>query len=128
MRTVSAAVQAKLDQNLGTEPIILVEVEWVDGTPILYSDQEIEGAENIVVDIGGLDTSKQLIGSNDSLNVNITLDDTSGRLKELDSRIDFHIRPAKIYLLFKGLSVTEKILLVDGKIVTPLEWDSTNKV
>ena len=39
MRTITPPVQTKLDQDLGTEPILLLEVEWVEGSPILYSDQ-----------------------------------------------------------------------------------------
>ena len=96
MRTVTPQAAAKLAQKLGTEPLLLVEVEWVGGSPILYSDQELEGAIPIIVSLGGFDTSMALQGSGDSQSVDVTLDDTSGALKAVYLANDIHKRPAKV--------------------------------
>ena len=39
MRTIPAAAQTKLDTNCGTEPIIIVEIQWVEGGGTLRSPQ-----------------------------------------------------------------------------------------
>src|SRR4030043_546092 len=126
MRTVTPPMQAKLNQNLGTEPIILVEIEWVDGSPILYSDQKINGADYpypTVLDMGGFDTSMMLSGASDTLTLSVTLDDVDGHLKEIYLANDVHKRPAKVYLTYKGLNLADKTLLFKGEVVTPFEWD-----
>ena len=42
MRSISAASLAKLATNLGTEPIIIIEVQWVvDGQRFKYADRDI---------------------------------------------------------------------------------------
>ena len=126
MRTVTPPLQAKLNQKLGTEPILLVEIEWVEGSPIMYSDQKIDGADYpypIILEMGGFDTSMMLSGASDSLTLNLTLDDIDGHLKDIYLNNDVHKRPAKVYLTYKGLNLTDKTLLFKGEIVTPFEWD-----
>lgn len=122
MRTIPAAAQEILNQNLGVEGIILVEVEWVEGTPILYSDQELAGAKDIVVDIDGLDVSQKLEGSGDSNSVTVTLDDVDGELRSVYEATNTHMKIARLYLLPKGADVSAKILLFDGVMVTPIQW------
>ena len=122
MRTIPAAAQEILSQNLGVEGIILVEVEWVEGTPILYSDQEIDGAKDIVVDIDGLDVSQTLEGAGDSNSVTVTLDDVDGELRGVYEATNTHMKVARLYLLPEGADVSAKILLFDGVMVTPIQW------
>ena len=122
MRTIPAATQAYLDQNTGVEPILIVEIEWVDGTPIPYSDQAVAGAKAIIVDVGGFDISRQLEGSSDSQTVSVTLDDVDGQLREIYKRTNTHMRVARLYIMFKGQTLSQKALLIDGVIVTPLAW------
>lgn len=127
MRTIPAATQAYLDQNTGTEPILVVEIEWVDGTPIPYSDQELTGAKPILVDVANFDISRQLEGSSDSQTVSITLDDVDGELREVYKRTNTHMKTARLYLLFKGQPLSEKALLIDGVIVTPMNWPENER-
>lgn len=127
MRTVTPQTAAKLAQRLGTEPLLLVEVEWVDGSPMLYSDQDLAGAKSILVDLGGFDTSMTLQGAGDSQSVSVTLDDTDGSLRAIYNANDMHKRPARVYLLFKGLDVSHKVLLFKGELVTPIKWDETQR-
>ena len=126
MRTVTPSLQSKLDQDLGTEPIILVEIEWVEGSPIMYSDQKIDGADYpypTILNMGGFDTSMMLSGASDTLTLNMTLDDVDGHLKDIYLANDVHKRPAKVYMTYKGLNLVDKTLLFTGEVVTPFEWD-----
>lgn len=122
MRTIPAAAQAILNQNLGVEVAVLVEVEWVDGTPLLYSDQEIEGAKAIVVDISGFDVSQTLEGSGDTNSVTVTLDDIDGELRGIYEAQNTHMKTARLYLLPNGAPVSAKIEMFDGVLMSPIEW------
>jgi hypothetical protein len=127
MRYVTPQTQALLNQKLGTEVMVLVEVDWVDDTPILYSDQELDGAQPDIVSMGGFDTSMMLSGSTDTQELNVVLNDTEGDLRILYNTNDMHKRPARVYILHKGLPVTQRTLLFRGEVVTPLDWDEAQR-
>lgn len=116
-----------LQQRLGTEPILLLEVDWVEGSTLLYSDQELTGTIPKIVSLGGFDTSMTLTGSSDSQEVSVVLDDTDGSLRDIYERNDIHKRPARVYLHFKGLDISHRILMFRGEIVTPVEWDEAQR-
>jgi len=127
MRTVTANTQAKLNQDMGTELLMLLEVEWTPGGSILYSDQELEGAESKILTISGFDTSMVLEGASDSQELSIALDDTEGALRDIYNTFDIHKRPARVYTLHKGLALWEKTLVFKGEVVTPIEWDESQR-
>lgn len=127
MRTIPTAMQNYLNQNVGTEPILVAEIEWVDGTPIPYSDQDLDGASTRLIEVDGFDISRQLEGSSDSQTITITLDDVDGSIREIYKRVNTHRRTAALYLLFKGQSLSDKVLLIDGYLVTPLNWPENER-
>lgn len=127
MRSVTSNAQELLDQNMGTELMVLLEIEWVDGASVYYSDQDISGTETRILEIGGFDTSMMLEGSAASQELNIVLDDTDGVLRGIYNDHDTHKRPASVYLLHKGLSLSDKILVFKGELVTPIQWDEAQR-
>jgi len=127
MRTVTASANTILNTNMGTEWIVLLEVDWVDGGTITYSDQEFENARPLVIEMGGFDGSMMLTGASDSQELDITLDDIDGHLRTIYETNDIHKRPARVYLQPKSLSSQHKILVFKGEIVTPIEWDESQR-
>ena len=127
MRTVTANAQSLLSQNMGTELIVLLEIEWVDGGTLTYSDQVFENALPLILSMGGFDGSMMLDGASDSQSLSVTLDDVDGHLKNIYLSNDIHKRPARIYLQHKSLPSTDKILVFRGELVTPIEWDEATR-
>lgn len=127
MRTVTANAQAYFDQNLGTEYMVILEVEWVEDGGVFYSDQDVDGCQAKILQMGDFDTSMILEGSSDSQDLNIVLDDTDGSIRAIYNSNDIHKRPARVYLLPKGLGLVDKILIFKGELVTPIEWDETQR-
>jgi hypothetical protein len=127
MRTLTANAEAKLTQNTGTEWLVVLEVEWVDGGSVYYSDQEFAGTEPRVISMGGFDTSMTLQGSSDTQELSIVLDDTDGELREIYKDIDVHKRPARVYLVEKSLTLADKIIVFKGELVTPIQWDEQQR-
>ena len=70
MRTVAPQTLNYLQKNLGTEPILVLGVEWVEGgQEILYADQKIEGESYpypTIIQVGGFDTALMISGAGDS--------------------------------------------------------------
>jgi hypothetical protein len=127
MRTVTANAQAYLDQDMGTEYVVILEVEWVEDGSIFYSGQDVEGCQAKILQMGDLDTSMILEGSSDSQDLSVVLDDTDGSIRAIYNANDIHKRPARVYILPKGLELNDKILIFKGELVTPIEWDETQR-
>lgn len=127
MRTVAPQTLNYLQKNLGTEPILVLGVEWVDdGQEVLYSDQRING-ENYpyptIIQVSGFDTALMVSGSGDSQSISITLDDVDGQLKSIFNAQDLHKRPVKVYHHFRGLQLAYKFLVFQGEINSPVIWN-----
>jgi hypothetical protein len=125
MKSFSSGIDSKLNSPTGTEPVLVVGVQWGEGDETLYSDRKIAGADYPypkILSIGNFDTSMTVRGTSDSLNAKIVLDDTDGSLKTISKTLDIHKSRVKIYLMFNGMSLSEKVLLFDGELVTPVEW------
>lgn len=129
MRSISSASLTKLTTNLGTEPINIIEIQWVDDGPrIAYADRDIEpGVLGRILEVSGLDSVVQVSGGSDSSEINVTLDDTDGSLKQILDTVDIHKRPCWVYQWFDGIALSDKFLLFAGLINTPIEWNEGDR-
>ncbi len=128
-RNISAASLAKLATNLGTEPVNILEIQWIaDGPRDAYADRDIEGGiKGRILEIGGLDDVVQISGGGQSQQISLTLDDTDGSLKQILDTQDIHKRPCWVYQWFEGLATSEKFLIFRGEINSPVEWNEGDR-
>ena len=133
VRTISSNALNTLAQQLGNEPINIVEVDWADGiVPRQYADRTIpNGADTIpgkVVEIGDVDDAIDITTyNNTSKQVSITLDDTDGSIKALFDSYDSHKRTVRIYQWFTGLAMSDMFLVFTGRINTPISWSERDR-
>lgn len=133
VRAISANAQAFLDQNIGTEPALIIEIQWVDDGPIfVYSDKNINKNEGKILSFSSLDNSVVVQGlqsatSGDSQSISVTLDDTDGVIKEIIDSHEIHKEPAWVYQWFQGLDIADKFLLFKGQISSPLQWNEGDR-
>lgn len=123
-RTISSAALAKLTANYGSEPITIVEIQWVDGGPrISYADRDISpGVKGRILQLDAFDDVVQVSGGSQSQQINIVMDDTDGSIKAIIDSNDIHKRPCWVYQWFDGLDLSDKFLLFRGQINTPIDW------
>jgi hypothetical protein len=130
MRTISANGLAKLAEKQGTEPVIILEVQWADDASVMrYGDTEVPGesVSGTILEVGGLDNVITISGVSqgtvgDSQQLTFTLDDTDGSVKNILDQTDVHKRPAWVYQWYKGLDFSDRFLLFKGLISSPIEW------
>lgn len=128
MRTISAEGLAKLAQIHGNEPIILLEVDWRDGsTPRWYADRDVETIPGRILTVGGLDNVVGVSANVSSQSLDIVLDDTDGSIKTIMDGADVHKRTARVYQWFDGLDLDDKFLLFAGKLSSPIVWDERER-
>lgn len=129
-RTIPANLQTLLDQNLGTEPVNIIGVQWVDGGSVnYYADKDIAGIDGKILDVGGLDNTVVIQGvtagtAGDSQALSITIDDSDGKVKNIIDSHDIHKQPAWVYQTMDGLTdpFTDKALIFKGQVSSPMQW------
>jgi len=124
MRTLSASALAKLQTRLGTEPVVIVEIQWLqDGGWSMYADRDIENTvKGKILELGSMDDVVGISENNDSQELSIVLDDTDGSMKNIIDNHDIHKRDVRVWQWFDGLDLSDRFLLFSGKINSPIEW------
>lgn len=128
MRQISANGLAKLAQRLGTEPIFIIEVDWGgDGGAVPYADRDVDNIPGKILDVSQLDNVVDVLNNNSSQEITITLDDTDGSIKAILDSQDIHQRNVSVYQHFDGLDVSDRFLLFQGKITSPIVWSEPER-
>lgn len=123
MRNISASSLDKLATRHGTEPIIIIEVQWVkDGPRIAYADRDVDYVKGKILEISEIDAIISVSGGSDSQRLSVILDDTDGSLKSILDTQDVHKRPVWVYQWFSGIPLSDKFLLFQGQVNTPVTW------
>lgn len=122
MRNFSNGVVSSLSKKQGIEPVLFVGVNW-DGAEYYYSSQVFPGARKQIVSIGGLETTQVVQGNGTSQSVSVILSDTDGHIKQMLDTVDIHKRPAKVYLGFPNLPLSQAVVLIDGEVNSEMVWD-----
>lgn len=128
MRSISVAGLAKLAQAKGTEPIVIIEVEWSPGAPVSYADRDIgNSVKGRILEVGDLDNVIDVLNNNSSQELSVVLDDTDGSIKGIMDTQDIHQRDVRVYQWFAGLDLSDKFLLFAGKLSSPIEWSESDR-
>ena len=124
MRTLSASALEKLQARFGTEPVVIVEIQWLqEGGWSMYADRDIEtSVKGKVLELGSMDDVVGVSENNDSQELSIVLDDTDGSMKYIIDNHDIHKRDVRVWQWFDGLALADRFLLFSGKINSPIEW------
>lgn len=129
MRTLSSGATTAVSTEKGTKPLILIEISWVEDTPVSkYADKDIGSYQGKILNISSIDEIVKVSGGSNSAEVSIILDDIDGTLKDIIDNHDIHKRPCFVYQLFEGLDPdTDKFLLMRGEISSPITWDEGSR-
>lgn len=130
MRTMTAAALAEIALKLGTEPVIVIDIEWTEGGNVSrYGDiaspanrvigniQEVAGLDNVIT-ISGVTQGT----TGESAQVSVTLSDVDGSIKNVLDQTDVHKRSAWVYQWFPNLDFSDRFLLFKGQVSSPIEW------
>jgi hypothetical protein len=123
MRTLSTTLTDKISKKFGMSTTVFIGIDWNGGGETLYSSETSDKAGKALVDLGSLDTTQIVSGNGATQSVTVTLSDTDGMLSDMLSRVDIHKRPAKVYLGFDGIDPDLSVVLLDGEVNSPIEWD-----
>ncbi|MHA2218510.1 MAG: hypothetical protein ACXACY_21500 [Candidatus Hodarchaeales archaeon] len=135
MRTITANALAELAKKLGSEPVIILEIQWTqDGQIHRYGDitDTTNRIEGNILEISGLDNVITISGvsqgtTGESLQLSVTLDDRGNSIKDILDQNDVHKRPVWVYQWFPNLDFSDKFLIYKGQVSSPLEWHESDR-
>ena len=123
MKTVAGAMQTILGTNYGTEPVCIIEVQWVEsGQWHLYANKDLPGVSGAILSVSTLESVIKLDSQGQTQQINITLSDTAGVLKDVIDNYNIHGRPCRVYQWFEGLPLSERFMLFEGEVVSDIKW------
>lgn len=131
MRDLSPAIETALQSQYGIEAINIVGIKWGEfqETETFYGDKEVAGAvvkPNILA-LSGLDFVINVDDGSDSAEISITLSDTDGELKTIIDTNDIHKREVWVYQHIVGADFSDKSVIFQGCINSPIEWDEGSR-
>lgn len=128
MRQISPTALSVLATNFGTEPINIVQIQWTeDGPRSSYADRDIGEIKGRITDISGLDFIINVNEGSDSAEISLTLSDVDGDLKQILDTVDIHKKDVWVYQWFEGMAQSEKFLIFQGEINSPIVWNEGDR-
>lgn len=129
MLNLSPAVQAKIATKLGIEPVNILEVQWGDSSSefVKYADKDITNIAGKIISVSNLESVVKLDNQGQSQNLSVVLSDTAGDLKDIFNNNDIHGKACKFYQWFDGLPLSERFVLYQGEINSPINWSEGDR-
>ncbi len=125
-KTVSGGAIGQLNRKTGSEPIIIIGINWGLGMT-WYSSRNLAGYNSNIVEIGAITSTKRQDTMCSSSSVTISFSDTDGSMKFIIDTRNPEKAPAVVYLAFAGTRSNDFIELIRGKTAGPVEWDEGSR-
>lgn len=125
MRTLTTDTQTQATQKLGTEPIVIIKVEWTTGTKY-YSDKTfILGSLDIkgkIYDFSPVRGELNAKSFGQLQSASVTLSDIDSTLKNIFDNTVIEQRLVTVYNHYEGLTEADLTIIMMGKVVSPITW------
>lgn len=127
MRPASDAVWTSLQTQTASEPIIILGIHWL-GQNYWFASKAVNGARPTLVSVGPCVNQKQHDSRCNTSSMAVTLDDNDGTLKGIIDVIIAEKAPCSVYLGFEGLTFEQSLLILNGKILGPVQWSEGDRM
>ena len=130
MREFTDDAQTKIDTNLGTEPNILMRIDWDSGVEY-YGDKDVTlddiTYDGKILEFSPISSNITVNSSGDIVNATIVLDDLDGTIKDIIDTDVIESTDVAIYQYFENMSDQDLILLMRGKIMGLMQWSEGDR-
>jgi len=125
MKDLTTAAEAKATTALGTEPIIIIKIEWDSGTKY-YSEKTFTlgalSVEGKIISFNPIQALQKTDSVGEATGAAVVLDDTDGALKTLINTEIIEGKAVTVYQHFEGNAQADLTLLLKGKIAGGIGW------
>ncbi len=130
MRALSSDALAKIAQQKGVEPVNIAEIQWhLNGAFHRYSDKSYPeySVEGRIAELSNLENVVNISKNGSSQSISLKLEDVDGALKAIYNNTDIHKRRVLIYQWFTGLDYSDRFLIFEGVISSPIVWNAGDR-
>ncbi len=124
-KTLTSNVQAKVETPLGTEPLLIIKIEWSSGTKY-YSTKVYTFDGNVcvvgILDHVSIDTDGKQGSIGEIGSIDVLLDDTDGDLKNRINTDVIEGTRATAYHHYDDLTAVDAVVQLAGRISGPINW------
>ncbi len=125
-RTPTASVTSKMSQALGTEPMVIVKIDWESGS-VYYADKTITvgaiTASGRLLSCSEINTAQTSDSKGQISGASLSLSDNDGGLKTIWNCDIIEKTLVTIYHHFVGLGQADLLEVFKGHIINPVRWD-----
>lgn len=125
MRTLTAGAIAEIAEELGTEPLNIVEVCWTEGSSTWYADKDLTNIPGKILTLSAIDNATT--SKSTSTSFTVTLDDTDGTINNILNNHDVHKAKCTLYQYFGAIALTDKFVLFQGELSSPIIWNEGDR-
>lgn len=128
MRNLTSAALNKIKQLKGTEPVIIVDIQWTPGGPYSrYADKDYQNIQGRILDVSSIDDVIKVSRSETTAELTVTLSDEDLVLRHIVNHNDIHFRNARVWQWFTDLPLSDAFLLFNGKINSPIDYSDADR-
>lgn len=124
MQTIPSALQTLLNTQYGIEPLLLIEMDFGDGTK-QYSTKEWSTIYGAVQEFSDYQSAANSDSVATTSKVSVTFNDSTGYFKHIYDTVNMYSIPVTVYLSAYGSST--HLLLFEGKIEDPISYNLDDK-
>lgn len=127
MRTIPLSVQQLIAAGEAIDPIMIIGIAF-GVAETYYADRDLgdplnPGIKGKILEFGQLEAITRVDGSGSASSISFKLDDSDGNIKRLFDTMDLTFRRVSLYQYFDGLSLNDMVMLFEGVLASPIEWD-----
>jgi len=125
MRSITSSTQIKLDTALGTEPQLILQINWAGGTEYYGYKTFTLGAWSVqggILDASSIVSQLKQEVTGEVSSIGITLDDSEGLIKSKVNTEVIEGRSVTLYHHYEGLSTGDLTTILKGRIAGDISW------
>ncbi len=129
-RDFTSTVQSETQQPYGTEPIVIIKVEWPDSSVVYYADKDVEvgtlSCTGLISQFSPMTSAGKVGGGGDYSSANVSLFDQDGGIKTLINKYRLAGSAVTVYQYYEGTLEADLAVLLQGRMSQPT-WDEGSR-
>ena len=125
MRNISTPTETKINTRLGTEPQLILQINWSTGVEYYgFKTFSLGGwsVQGKMLDFSAISSQGKQDTTGEVSSANVKLDDSDGSLKTKVDRVLLESTSITVYHYFEGLSQSDLVVVLKGIISGDINW------
>lgn len=130
MKLITSAAKAKANSRFGSQPIVVLKIEWPSGTSYYADSDYTFGANSCagkILAMGDAASVSKALSIGELSTISVTLDDNDLSIKSKINTDLIEGTYCTVYFHFNGLAEADAVTLLRGRIQGDIGWDQATR-